>query len=52
MFDLPLCQERQKDIKGSIFISWDQHKGNDEGVKDFKSDYCGNLIFDSLGVLM
>ncbi len=51
--DLPLCQERQKEINGfSIFIFRDQNKGNDERVKDFKRGCCGNLIFHRLGVLM
>jgi hypothetical protein len=51
--DILLCQEHQEEIRrSSIFIFRDQHKGNDEWTKDFRSGYCGNIIFDSLGVFV
>ncbi len=51
--DLTLCKKCQEEIRrSSIFIFKDQHKGNDEWIKDFRSGCCGNAIFDSLEVLM
>ncbi len=51
--DLPLCQKCQEKIRRSnIFIFKDQHKGDDEWIKDFRNGCCGNVIFNSLGVLI
>jgi hypothetical protein len=41
-----------RDYEVQHFHFRDQHKENDEWVKDFKSGCCSNIIFDSLGVLM
>jgi hypothetical protein len=54
MLEFSLCQERQEEIRRSniVFYFRDQYKGDDECVKDFKSGYCDNIIFDSLGILI
>jgi len=38
--------------RSNIFILRTNTRENDEWIKDFRSGCCGNIIFDSLEVLM